>query len=778
MEPYTNIVCPDCGQHTRVKCELGNYRLVGRHAVGGMSKLFVARDATLDREVAIKILNDEYCHDAERMKQFEHEALITAAISHPHVVRVFTVGKAYRHFYIAMELVPGESLEQRMAREGPISEDKMLPLCAEIISGLKAARDAGLIHRDIKPGNILFDANDHVKIVDFGLALVTQGGVATAEEVWATPYYVPPEALVGEQEDFRSDMYALGATLYHALSGKPSIPEQSQSSSLIIKRKANVEPLSKTAPWLKPETCQFVEKAMAFERKNRFGSYGEMGDTLAHAIHVIEEVGADDPIYCSERDQRRKRDKVMVTVLVAFGLIALVTILGLVVFKNKGGNEQQGTGAEEVMNFNAAMLGDDDDYSPELAARIGKMFRQSHQHLQEGRYLQAKTIFEKLMNDKDVAEPTASWAGVEAVIAAWLAGDGQQAEAASAALSQHIQKRKLSGNRSVVELAKQISGYGAISKVKKLDENMAVLQLMAAALKNWEIGEWDLAIPIFKKVERVDLPDQSPLLVYHELARKYLGDYDRLKSLAPLSPSADAKQVGIHQNMLKKTAKDLETKGRSGFHIQVWQTRAQRYLKELERLEKEAQQKAREEKAKALSYQEQMAQFRRLVSASKFGEAQQLLAKVTPPQGDRARKDAWQYLVKSASAFIRDLVKELAKGVVEIEVLSVNGDSYEMIVSATPDGLKLKNDTREVFQPWSNIDPDSLLNVYRKVFELNLETLDGQRLTEHAICYAWLMGLSEKAELAVSDLSEVSSNFEKRWPEIMDALEKTSFKRN
>ena len=341
LEPYTNVVCPECGEHTRVKCELGNYRLIGRHAVGGMSKLFVARDMTLGREVAIKILNDEYCRDEHRMRQFEHEALITAAISHPHVVRVFTVGKAFGHFYIAMELVLGESLEQRMAREGAISEAEILPLCEEIIAGLRAAQDAGLIHRDIKPGNILFDANDHVKIVDFGLALVTQGGVAKAEEIWATPYYVPPEALTGEHEDFRSDMYALGATLYHALSGRPSIPEQSKSSREVLHGKEHIEPLAKIAPWLKPETRQWVERAMAFQREDRFESYAEMEESRALANHVIDAVGASDPVYFSERDQRRTRDKIIVTVLVVAGLIALIAILAVVVFKNKNGANEE-----------------------------------------------------------------------------------------------------------------------------------------------------------------------------------------------------------------------------------------------------------------------------------------------------------------------------------------------------------------------------------------------------------------------------------------------------
>ncbi len=101
MEPYTNVVCPDCEHHTRVKCELGPYLLIGRHAVGGMSMVFKARDVTLNREVAIKILNEDYSRDEVRMRQFEHEALITAAISHPHVVRVFTVPGASRSLILS-----------------------------------------------------------------------------------------------------------------------------------------------------------------------------------------------------------------------------------------------------------------------------------------------------------------------------------------------------------------------------------------------------------------------------------------------------------------------------------------------------------------------------------------------------------------------------------------------------------------------------------------------------------------------------------------------------
>ena len=217
VAPFSNVECPNCGKHTRVKREFGPYTLVRRHAIGGMSMVFVAHDNTLDREVALKILSEEFSADERRIAAFEEEARITASFSHPNVVRVLTTGRAFDRFYIAMELVPGGHFEHQIRERGKIPEIEMLPLAIEVAQGLKAAHAAGLIHRDVKPGNILLDAEGHAKLVDFGLALVTQGGKAQATELWATPYYVPPETVEGHAEDFRSDIYAFGATLYHAL---------------------------------------------------------------------------------------------------------------------------------------------------------------------------------------------------------------------------------------------------------------------------------------------------------------------------------------------------------------------------------------------------------------------------------------------------------------------------------------------------------------------------------------------------------------------------------
>ncbi len=775
MEPFTNIMCPGCGQQTRVKCKLGNYELVSRHAVGGMSKLFIARDLTLDREVAIKILNDEYCRDEQRMKQFEHEALITAAISHPHVVRVFTVGRAFGHFYIAMELVLGESLEQRMTREGVMSEADILPLCAEIISGLQAAQDAGLIHRDIKPGNILLDSNGRAKIVDFGLALVTQGGVAKAEEVWATPYYVPPEALTAEQEDFRSDMYALGATLYHALSGKPSIPEQSKTSQAVLTSKANIEPLEKIAPWLKPETCQLVERAMAFNRDERFQSYKEMEQARALAELVVEELGADDPADFSGRAHPSRRGKIIMATVVVCVLSALVLALSLVVFRSKGVDEEKSTDSIDLIDVNEAMFADEGSYTPELAEEIGKLFHLSHQQLAGGRYMEAKGIFEKLMRDERVAEPAASWAAVEAIIAAWLAGETKQADLAAKALLEHVRKQGNAVDKSVATLAAQLSGAVVTRHYGKGNNKITILELMAAALKNWELGAWEDAVPLFEKVRKCKLPAKSPLSVYHDLANKYLADYKALQKLGPLSDSAGQKQIGQHLEVLETTSRELQTKGRAPFFIGVWQTRAQRHLEKLERAAKLEAQKAEAAKVEAAkvrppSYGDQLGLFHELVGSSKFALAQQKLQAAEVDKVERGQRDAWIYLAKSAQAFLDDLVKVLAKEAVELEVLALNGASYDQILTAGAGGLKLGNDAGEVFLAWDKLEPESILRVYRELFELDLETLAGQKFTEHAICYAWLMKMHDKAQRAAGELADVDINFDKRWQNTMNAL--------
>ena len=293
LSPFTMVECPQCGVQTRVKSRFGPFRLVRRHAVGGMSMVFAAQDETLDREVALKILNEDYSADERRIAAFEQEARLTASFSHPHVVRVFTTGRAFGRFYIAMEMVPGGHFEQRIHDLGKIPEAEMLPLAIEVARGLKAAKAAGLIHRDVKPGNILLDAEGHAKLVDFGLALVTQGGKARASELWATPYYVPPETVEGAEEDFRSDIYAFGATLYHTLSGKPPCGEESMSTDALREAKKHVLPLEKMDPSISGRHLPAGQQGDGLSMpRTAMHSYDELIADLTNALARLKNGGA------------------------------------------------------------------------------------------------------------------------------------------------------------------------------------------------------------------------------------------------------------------------------------------------------------------------------------------------------------------------------------------------------------------------------------------------------------------------------------------------------
>ena len=759
MGPYTNVICPNCGHHTRVKCDLGQYLLVGRHAAGGMSMVFDARDTTLERKVAIKVLNEEYSKDEKRMEQFEQEALITAAISHPHVVRVFTVGMQYGRYYIAMEKVSGENLEQKISREDAIKEDEILPMTEEIISGLRAAKRAGLIHRDIKPGNILFDAMGHVKIVDFGLALVTQGGKAKAEEIWATPYYVPPEALDGREEDFRSDIYALGATLYHALSGQPSIGNDVQSTQEVRKAKENVLPLGQVAPWLSSETCYLVDKAMALAPGERFQSYAEMEEAWQAAYQAVQGQGASEPIHSRERAHRRAKKEFGSMGLIVAGIVALVLVVGglsLFVFDRDEDEPSAPMMSSGEMDGSYEPGGSHD---PAVAARIAGMVKSSHARLRDRRYNEARDIFARMMRDSDVSEPAASWAGVESVIATWLEGDSRRAAHMIGEVQKHMKRRNVSEKDKVKRLVDQLTAPNPISSIAESKDSMGVVQLMAVALKNWEMDAWDAALPLFERVTRHVLPEGSPFLVYRDIARRYLGDHKTLQPYEKVHTVESIPDTVRQLDVLKKLPGSLKTRGRAHFYVHVRQKKLEDHIKDL-------QAKARaleEERNRPPLLASVMPQFHALVGQAKYFQATQVLQRVTMEKHERDMRNTWLYLANSAGGFLQTLEKVIPDTGVQMEVVDIKGKKYQRIVNSRPGGLMLKGSGGDQFVAWSHIQPESVLAIHTKAYKRALSTADGQRRTEQAICYLWLTGMKDKAKSAAAKLSEANPDFGKRW---------------
>ncbi len=285
---YAEVVCPRCYYLDRVHIQLGNFRLESIIGIGGMSVVYRALDVTLNRPVALKVLNDTFRDQPERIERFENESAMMARVRHDNVTSVYSAGRAYGQFYIAMELVEGKNLEQMVSPERPLDAWYALEVVRQVALGLRAANEAGLLHRDMKPGNILITYGERVKVIDFGLAL--DNSAADQEEViWATPYYVPPETLQRQPEDVRTDIYALGMTLKYLLTGVETFQAPADSVTALLACKKKQQPLSKQRPNLNPTLCDLADHMTEFTPARRPHNYDELLEEIAEVQQALEE---------------------------------------------------------------------------------------------------------------------------------------------------------------------------------------------------------------------------------------------------------------------------------------------------------------------------------------------------------------------------------------------------------------------------------------------------------------------------------------------------------
>jgi hypothetical protein len=596
LAPFANADCPTCGASMRVKCEFGPYTLDRLHAVGGMSMVFTATDNTLGREVALKILSEEFSSDEQRIKAFGEEARITASFTHPNVVRVLTTGKSFGRFYIAMELVPGGHFEHHIRERGKIPEAEMLPLAIEVAQGLKAAHAAGLIHRDVKPGNILLDAGGHAKLVDFGLALVTQGGKAQATEVWATPYYVPPETIEGGVEDFRSDIYAFGATLYHALTGKPSCGEETMATDVLREAKKKVLPLALVEPSLSPDICRIVDRALSYDPAGRFSSYDEMIALLESAMQRVKSHQPAAPEVSGKAARRaaKKRRGEWIGWIAAGTFLLVAIVSGAFWMPRRDAPED---GLKAPASGATALVPEVESHpgtgvaaaiASDVGSDIGRYYREARAAVEARDFAKAAIGFVSLRENPAVQEPTRSWAGVEAVACTYL--DGQSARAAreaQAALAhiRSVPEGQRIGDDGLTRLLEKLSDLPAIpaksSDASSVDRS-PVISLVLAGLKNWEQGMPDQAVGYFSAAVSGKISaDEAWMGIYQVIARDYLSDYRELRAAVfenlPAEPAGCDAAVSELDALLTR----LKTRGRARYNVRAWQLDIVKHSKRL-----------------------------------------------------------------------------------------------------------------------------------------------------------------------------------------------------
>ena len=259
----------------------GNFLLERELGSGGMGGVYMGRDKMLDRPVAVKVMQKEFGADVEFVEKFKREAQSAAKLIHPNIAQVYSYGICDGMPYIAMELAAGGSLYSIMnVNPGKADVARVIKICQQVAQALQCASDQGFVHGDVKPENILLDSNGNAKLVDFGLA----GMQKDTDEIWGTPYYISPEKVKKESVDFRTDMYSLGGTLYHALTGVA--PFEGTDSIAVVKRRFEGVPRnpSEIRPELTPAIDDLVMKMLAFNKEDRYPSFEALLDAFKSVL--------------------------------------------------------------------------------------------------------------------------------------------------------------------------------------------------------------------------------------------------------------------------------------------------------------------------------------------------------------------------------------------------------------------------------------------------------------------------------------------------------------
>lgn len=324
------------------------YALEERVAIGGMGEVWRARDIVLDRRVAVKVLRAEYAADPKFVDRFRAEAKHAAALSHPGIASVFDYGEVGDMAFLVMEYVDGEPLSALLARVGRLPPDRALDIVGQAGLALQAAHDAGVIHRDVKPGNLLVRPDGVVKVTDFGIARVVDAAPVTQTGmVVGTAAYLSPEQAAGKPITPATDVYSLGIVSYECLAGERPFEADSAVAIAMAHVSTKPPPLPKDTP---PVVADLVNQAMEKEPERRPSSAGDFGRTALALATSLRQPGGDTKLLTAaypaepratpkpidEAERRRLRN-----IFIAIG--AAVVIAGFLLLHSCAGGAQQVT---------------------------------------------------------------------------------------------------------------------------------------------------------------------------------------------------------------------------------------------------------------------------------------------------------------------------------------------------------------------------------------------------------------------------------------------------
>src|SRR5262245_1370348 len=283
--------------------KVSHYKIIEKLGAGGMGEVYLAEDTKLGRKVALKILSEEFTTNRDRLSRFEQEASAASALNHPNILTIHEVGFDDGHHFIATEYIDGTTLRRRIA-SGPIELKEILDISVQVASALEEAHAAGIVHRDIKPDNIMIRRNGYVKVLDFGLAKLTDnasdaaaldGEAATrmlvhtsAGVVMGTSHYMSPEQARGKPVDARSDIWSLGVVIYELVTGRTPFSGETSTDVVVAITQKEPPPLARFAPNVPAELDWIVNKALRKDRDERYQTIKELLTDLRRLKQRLE----------------------------------------------------------------------------------------------------------------------------------------------------------------------------------------------------------------------------------------------------------------------------------------------------------------------------------------------------------------------------------------------------------------------------------------------------------------------------------------------------------
>ena len=272
--------------------QIPGYHILNKLGSGAMAVVFKAKQLSLDRIVAIKVLPKKLSSDAEYVERFYAEGQAAAKLNHPNIVQAFDVGEAQGYHYFVMEYVEGKTVYDELTAGKIYSEHEALDIAIQITRALVHAHDQGLIHRDVKPKNIMLTEGGVAKLMDMGLARIADDSIAIAAEagrLFGTPYYISPEQIIGKATvDFRCDIYALGATFFHMVTGRVPFEGETSKEVMLKHLKQQLVPPDRYNLELSFGICKLIEKMLAKHLKNRHATTNQLLEDLQSVDFLLE----------------------------------------------------------------------------------------------------------------------------------------------------------------------------------------------------------------------------------------------------------------------------------------------------------------------------------------------------------------------------------------------------------------------------------------------------------------------------------------------------------